>query len=180
MPSASPPSHPDVPPFPSPSTFSILPDIYLLIARLNILQTGGGQQTSQNPPSSSQSQSQPQTQAQTQPTSQPSAASTSTTPTPHLHTGPPLDLKDLPAQVYPIKQRLAKARAAVSALPDVERSVEEQEAEIRELERTVALLKRRLGKLGEIATGKQEEGDVVMGGTKGEISHLKNRSTKEQ
>ncbi|KAJ4508497.1 hypothetical protein HRR75_006318 [Exophiala dermatitidis] len=161
MPSAtSPPtlaSHPDIPPFPSPSTFSILPDIYLLIARLNILHL--------NPPSTSTSdptQSQTQTQAQSQSQSQTQLSATSnvvgaqtqtqqesssnqTAPPHHLLTDTPLDLKDLPAQIYPIKQKLVKARAAVTALPDIERTVEEQEQEIRDLERTVGLLRKRLG-----------------------------------
>ncbi|KAG9780455.1 hypothetical protein KCU88_g3769, partial [Aureobasidium melanogenum] len=167
MPSATPPptlaSHPDIPPFPSPSTFSILPDIYLLIARLNILH--------QNPPSTSTSdptQSQTQTQAQSQSQSQTQLSATSnvvgaqtqtqqesssnqTAPPHHLLTDTPLDLKDLPAQIYPIKQKLVKARAAVTALPDIERTVEEQEEEIRDLERTVGLLKKRLGLLAAVA-----------------------------
>jgi len=177
MPSATPHSHPDVPPFPAPSTFSILPDIYLLIARLNILQPQQQAPPSsqpQQPPTSASSQSQTQTQTQTQPTPHPPAQPTTPShPTAtHLRTGPPLDLKDLPAQVYPIKQKLVKAREAVSGLPDIERSVEEQDAEIRDLERTAALLKSRLSKLGSIAQGKKNgkeegDGDVVMQGIEG-------------
>lgn len=152
-----PPSHADIPPFPPPSTFSILPDIYLLIARLSIYQQA--QQTA----SQAQSQTQAQSDSQTQPQTQPPQA-----PQPAQNLGPPLDIIELPAQVYPIKQRIAKARAAVAALPDVDRSVEEQEHEIHELQRTVALLKARLGKLGAIAAGAHNEADpkpdVVMDG----------------
>ncbi|KAI1610011.1 hypothetical protein EDD36DRAFT_498803 [Exophiala viscosa] len=135
MPSPSAPSHPDIPPFPEPSTFSILPDIYLLIARLTIYQQAQQQK--------SQSDSETQT-IQTQ-------------PPPAQNLGPPLDIKELPAQVYKIKQRIAKARAAVSALPDVDRSENEQETEVQELQRTIKLLKQRLGKLGAIAAGGNSE-----------------------
>ncbi len=157
MPSVTSQSHPDVPPFPSPSTFSILPDIYLLIARLNILQ----QATTQTGPSQAESSSQTQQQSQTQT----SSTQQQQQPPQHLQTGgPALELKDLPSQVYGIKQHIAKARAAVQVLPDVERSVEEQEREIRELRRTVGLLRGRLGKLAGIAA---EGGDVVMKGVEG-------------
>ncbi|KAK5061086.1 hypothetical protein LTR84_007628 [Exophiala bonariae] len=167
------PSHPDIPPFPSPSTFSILPDIYLLIARLNILQNPGqpnSHQTHTQAPTHTQSQSQFQSQqllstptpalSQATPTgtlaggsnTQAAPPSTQSTTTRHIQTsGPPIDVKELPAHVYPIKQKLVKARAAVSALPDLDRSVEEQEIEIRQLEREVALLNGRLAKLGGIA-----------------------------
>ena len=159
MPSATSPSHPDVPPFPSPSTFSSLPDIYLLIARLNILQQATTQTASSQAGSSSQTQQQSQTQ--TSATQQQQQQQ----PPQHLETGgPALEIKDLPSQVYGIKQRIAKAKAAVQVLPDVERSVEEQEREIRELQRTVGLLRGRLGKLAGIAA---EGGDVVMKGVEG-------------
>ncbi|KAK5225345.1 hypothetical protein LTR47_009407 [Exophiala xenobiotica] len=154
MPSATSPSHPDIPPFPPPSTFSILPDIYLLIARLNILQQATTQTGSSQGESSSQSQQQ---QSQTQ--------TSATQPPPHLQTGgPALEIKDLPSQVYGIKQRITKAKAAVQVLPDVERSVEEQEREIRELQRTAGLLRGRLVKLAGIAA---ESGDAVMKGVEG-------------
>jgi hypothetical protein len=157
MPSTDP--HADIPPFPPPSTFSILPDIYLLIARLTIYQQA--QQTATQAQSQTQPQSDSRTQTQTQ--TQPPQA-----PHPAQNLGPPLDIKELPAQVYPIKQRIAKARAAVAALPDVDRSVAEQEHEIHELQRTLALLKARLGKLGAIAAAGHGEAeakpDVVMEG----------------
>lgn len=219
-PSQIPTTHPDIPPFPSPSTFSILPDVYLLIARLNILQSQqapSSQQTQAQTQTQTQSQSQPQTQTQSQPLSSststgavgasqsqsqpgqttprtPSAtsnltggASTQQLPPPpvpstqttttsaalttrHIQTsGPTIDAKELPAHIYPIKQKLAKARAAVSTLPDLDRTVDEQEAEIRRLLRDVALLKARLAKLGGIAGGSSAataaEGTSGTGGT---------------
>ncbi|OQV01035.1 hypothetical protein CLAIMM_06452 [Cladophialophora immunda] len=183
-------AHPDVPPFPSPATFSILPDIWLLLARLNILhqqlppqtpaQTNGHHQ---QPPSSASSQQQqghppsqtlPSTtasqQSQTLPPPPPppagnaSAPAPAPAPAPAFPGAPLLDLKDLPAQIYPLKQRLAKARAAVTALPDVDRTVAEQEAEICRLERVVSGLKGRLSLLGEIAAkvGGEDVRDVEM------------------
>src|SRR5271170_960848 len=158
MPSATtPPSttHPDIPPFPPPSTFFILPDIYLLITRLDLLQ---------------QSQSQSQLEAQPGP---PSLQPT----TPGDTSLPAISTKDLPTLTHPIKQKIAKARAAVQALPDVERSVAEQEDEIQMLEARVVALKRRLVELGIIAgrggdgevvkEGKREQGDVIMSGVEG-------------
>lgn len=82
-------------------------------------------------------------------------------------------MKELPAHVYPIKQKLGKARAAVAALPDLDRSVEQQDVEIRQLERQVALLKARLAKLGAIAAtsaapaGPGVPGDTAMQGVDG-------------
>jgi hypothetical protein len=62
----------------------------------------------------------------------------------------------LPGQIYPLKQKLARARAAVEELPDVERTVEEQEVEIQRLEAMVKALRTRLGGLGEIAREKPD------------------------
>jgi len=87
---------------------------------------------------------------------------------------PAISTKELPTLTHPIKQKIAKARAAVQALPDVERSVAEQEDEIRMLEARVVALKRRLVELGIIAgrggdgeVVKREQGDVIMSGVEG-------------
>ena len=62
--------------------------------------------------------------------------------------------------MYPFKQKLAKARASVSALPDVDRTVKEQQVEIRRLEAMIRALRARLELLGEIARDRR---DVEMG-----------------
>ena len=112
-------THPDVPPFPSPQTFDILPEIYTLVALLQL--------PSNSPTDSSASQ-----------------------PTESLAP------KDFPAAAVPIKVKIQKARAAVQALPDVGRTVEEQEREIRALERRNDSLRRRVNELAALARRARE------------------------
>ncbi|KAG0647309.1 hypothetical protein D0Z07_6967 [Hyphodiscus hymeniophilus] len=63
----------------------------------------------------------------------------------------PLSIKDIPAATDDLKHRLQKARAQVKELPDIERSLVEQEEEIRELEE-------RIGKQREVLEGLKEVG----------------------
>lgn len=183
MPASTPPNtHPDIPPFPPPSTFSILPDIYLLLARLRLLnnassdtttntqhsQLNGALGTQHSQTQALSSTSAPPTQGITT-----STQSQSTIPPALLNNASLLDLKDLPAQLFPLKQRLAKARAAVSELPDVDRTVQEQEEEIKNLEEMVRALRRREahvagiarreGQREEVVVEKEERADVDMG-----------------
>lgn len=60
----------------------------------------------------------------------------------------PLDVKDLPTAASSIKIRIQKARSVVDGLPDVHRSVEEQEQEIEELEERIAKLKEAISEFG--------------------------------
>jgi hypothetical protein len=61
------------------------------------------------------------------------------TPTPsQLVSGTgPLRIKDIPAGTDELKHKLQKARAQVKELPDIHRSVADQEQEIRELEERI-------------------------------------------
>jgi RNA polymerase II transcription mediator complex subunit 9 len=107
-------SPPEIPPFPSPQTFDILPEIDALVSRLHL-----------------------PTSTTTDPiTSQPINS---------------LSLKDLPTTIVPIKLKIQKARAAVQALPDVGRTVEEQQREIRALEKRNESLRKRVQELAELA-----------------------------
>lgn len=115
----------DLTPFPEPSTFAILPEIYLLLSRIALLQ-----QQSSNGASGS-----PANEAQV-------ANPLNLTP---------LDVKDLTAAIYPIRQKIQKAKEAVTGMVDVNRSIEEQEAEIKALEAKAQALKDRLTLLGGIA-----------------------------
>ncbi len=135
----SPSSQPtDIPPFPTASTFSILPDLYILLSRLAPLQNqpNGGADTLLHLVPSNE---------------------------------PALQTSDIVTAMYPIRQKIQKAIAAIKALPDISRSMEEQEEEMRHLEARIGALEGRLGELGVIAekSGKRDVGDVVMKGVEG-------------
>lgn len=61
---------------------------------------------------------------------------------------PPLDIKDLPTEASSIKIRIQKAQAVVEGLPDVQRSVAEQDQEIDELEDRIAKLQSVISDFG--------------------------------
>lgn len=61
---------------------------------------------------------------------------------------PPLDLKALPTETSSVKIRIQKARAVVEGLPDVHRSVDEQQKDIDELEDRVARLRSVISDFG--------------------------------
>lgn len=63
----------------------------------------------------------------------------------------PLEPKDLPNEVIAVKSKIRKALRELERLPDMDRSVEEQEEEIRMLEEKAAKQKEVLKKLGEVA-----------------------------
>lgn len=64
---------------------------------------------------------------------------------------PPLDIKDLPTEASSIKIRIQKAQAVVEGLPDVQRSVGEQDKEIEELEDQIARLQSVISEFGKKA-----------------------------
>ena len=126
-------THPDIPPFPPPQTFAFLPDIFELLSRISLLL---------------HQQSAAQKLTATSPASPPQ-----TSPLNPLNLSP-LELKDVPAAIYPLKQKIQKAREAVVAgMVDTSRSIGEQEAEIEALERRCKALSGRLGELGGRAAG---------------------------
>jgi hypothetical protein len=59
-----------------------------------------------------------------------------------------LDIQELAAAAGPIKIRIQKARAAVKELPDMDRSIAEQEEEIAELKNRIAKMRDMLKGLG--------------------------------
>ncbi|KAJ5523074.1 hypothetical protein N7513_012618 [Penicillium frequentans] len=111
---------PQIVPFPSPQTFEIIPPLHGGLGA-----SEAHQQDQQAPSSGNNGTSQA---VQEVPTLDPNAH-------------PPLDVKDLPTQTSSVKIRIQKARAVVEGLPDVQRSVEEQQREIAELEDRVARLR---------------------------------------
>ena len=57
---------------------------------------------------------------------------------------PPLSLKDVAAEAASVKIRIQKARALVDTLPDIDRTVEEQEGDLEELKTMIGKQKRTL------------------------------------
>lgn len=77
----------------------------------------------------------------------------------------PLEIQQLPAEANAIKRKIQRAREKVMVLPDIDRSVEDQQEEMEHLERNIAELKTALRNLGQLhkqaeATG----GDASMTG----------------
>ncbi|RMZ89775.1 hypothetical protein DV736_g2982, partial [Chaetothyriales sp. CBS 134916] len=109
--------NPDSPAFPPASAFSLLPDVYILLSRLAPLQNAG--------------------------ISNVNGAGASDTLHLTLSHEPALQPADIAAAMYPIRQKVQKAIAAIKALPDIDRTIEEQEAEMRVLEAQIGALSRR-------------------------------------
>ncbi|KAJ5749784.1 hypothetical protein N7533_006812 [Penicillium manginii] len=142
---------PQTVPFPSPQTFEILPQLHGILLRLLSQKTTGndavggpeiaGTSTEahpdgQQPPSNIPGEANDPTASQ--------AAAGALDP----NAPPPLDVKDLPTETHSVKIRIQKARAVVEGLPDVQRSVEEQQDEISELEDRVARLRSVISDFG--------------------------------
>ncbi|MCJ1375882.1 hypothetical protein MMC20_007120 [Loxospora ochrophaea] len=70
---------------------------------------------------------------------------------------PALSPKDLATEAAAIKIKIQKARAAVQGLPDVERTIEEQQEEIRELEDKISGLKGALARIAGACHGRKGE-----------------------
>lgn len=69
----------------------------------------------------------------------------------------PLTTKDVPAATDGLKHRLQKTKAQVALLPDMDRSIEEQEKEIGDLEEKIKEQRRVLEQLKAIGSrGKVE------------------------
>ncbi|GAD96833.1 hypothetical protein PVAR5_5498 [Paecilomyces variotii No. 5] len=176
-------------PFPSPQTFDFLPQLHALILRLLAAQTGsdssgagtgdGGDASGvAGQPGAGPSSSGPGQSQQQQPSNLGGAGANSSSngSSQRHHTGgsstpgaaalgpnapPPLDVKDLPTAASAIKIRIQKARTVVEALPDVDRTVEDQSREIEELEDRISRLRKVIGEFGRRADGDQAE-DIKM------------------
>ncbi|PLB53105.1 hypothetical protein P170DRAFT_472981 [Aspergillus steynii IBT 23096] len=161
-------------PFPPPQTFDIIPPLHGLLLRLlpSEANTGNGVGHSKDPTgaagSSVQSQQQ---QSQSGPGNDAghgalptvssgapvSAAAAAEIAALSSSAPPPLDIKNLPTEVSSIKIHVQKAQAVVEGLPDVDRSVADQEAEIEELEDRIARLKSVIADFGKRAAPQNRE-----------------------
>ncbi|KAJ6020658.1 hypothetical protein N7540_006162 [Penicillium herquei] len=135
---------PQTVPFPSPQTFEIIPPLHGTLLRLLSHQgasngVSGAGEASGAPGASSEGHQQDQ-QASSNGTNggSTSQAVAGVPLDPNAH--PPLDVKDLPTETSSVKIRIQKARAVVEGLPDIDRSVEEQEEEIAGLQDQVSRL----------------------------------------
>ncbi|KAI1139386.1 hypothetical protein F5Y05DRAFT_346233 [Hypoxylon sp. FL0543] len=137
----------------NPDTLDTLTELAVLLNRLRTptSTTSGATPAptpSQPPPSQKPSQSQAQT----------NNGATTTTVTGEL------SLKEIPPAADVLKHRFQKARALVRSLPDMDRGVREQEAEIAALEARLARQRDMLTKLREMgarlaAAPEQDEGE---------------------
>ncbi|KAL2835014.1 RNA polymerase II transcription mediator complex subunit 9-domain-containing protein [Aspergillus cavernicola] len=168
------PATPQAVPFPPPQTFDFIPPLHGLILRLLSPQTTvegpNGQGSGNDGTGSGQGLSQQQqiTSAVGNDNSNVEllAAVSSSGPGPtsvaaDIALGsslpPPLDIKNLPTEVSSIKIRIQKAQAVVEGLPDVHRTVAEQDKEIRDLEDRIARLQSVISDFGRRANNASSE-----------------------
>lgn len=151
------PSSSALPPEISPSTLDTLPILASILSRLQTGTTSSSTTAAAAAASLTQNGSPHVSQSQTL-----QAASTSS-PFPaagfvgssgpkDLQTGP-LTTKDIPAATDDLKSGLKKARLLVAQLPDMDRGVDEQEVEIRELEARIEEQRRVLDGLKAVGSG---------------------------
>lgn len=69
----------------------------------------------------------------------------------------PLEAKELPTEVLEIKRKIRKALKELEKLPDMERSVEEQNEEIEALEGRIRRQREMVARLGELAREVREK-----------------------
>ncbi|GIK01386.1 hypothetical protein Aspvir_005422 [Aspergillus viridinutans] len=126
--------------FPPPQTFDIIPPLHGLLLRLLSAQTAGegGPRTAGEAGQAPSGSSGPGQGVQQQTSATGSGLA-------------PLSAKNLPTEASSIKIRIQKAHAVVESLPDIGRSVAEQEKEIEELENRIARLNAVLSAFGKRA-----------------------------
>ncbi|KAJ5920792.1 hypothetical protein N7466_009118 [Penicillium verhagenii] len=131
-------------PFPSPQTFEIIPPLHGILLRLLSQKSspGGNAGVSGEAPGVlGASEAHQQDQVPSNGNAGATSQAVPDVPTLNHNAHPPLDVKDLPTQTSSVRIRIQKARVVVEALPDIHRSVEEQQREITELEDRVARLR---------------------------------------
>ncbi|KAK6509257.1 hypothetical protein TWF481_004015 [Arthrobotrys musiformis] len=112
---------PHPPTFPPPETFDFIPQTYDLLVRL----------LPQNSSSSS--------------------ATTTTTTSPHAQTNlAPIEPKDVDAEASRIRLKIGKARSILNDLPDITRSIQQQQEEVKALEEKIRKQREVLGRIREL------------------------------
>ncbi|KAL4921845.1 RNA polymerase II transcription mediator complex subunit 9-domain-containing protein [Aspergillus aurantiobrunneus] len=167
------PTTPQAVPFPPPQTFDFIPPLHGLILRFLSPQTNGDGAADAGNDSAEPDQTQPQQQHSTSAVGNDNnnarllAAVSSSGPGPvsaaaelsalGSNLSPPLDVKNLPTEVSSIKIRIQKAQAVIESLPDVNRTVAEQEKEIHDLEDRITRLKSVISDFGRRANRASSE-----------------------
>ncbi|KAL4931244.1 RNA polymerase II mediator complex middle subunit MED9 [Aspergillus undulatus] len=153
------PATPQAVPFPPPQTFDFIPPLHGVVLRLLSPQTNGegganaGNDGAAGPDQSQSQQQQPSGSAVGNNNAELLGASHTSADITALgsNLSPPLDVKNLPTEVSSIKIRIQKAQAVVEGLPDVDRTVAEQEKEIHDLEDRITRLKSVIADFGKRA-----------------------------
>lgn len=159
--------------YPDASVFTFIPELYLLLSRLTALsqhaadaRTNGHsahaqdvalEGLTQTPPALSSMNTTSITGSQpmqlSNPLTQTSSRESGTSTTRHTFADldQSVEIKDLPSHIYRLRQKITHAKEVVSALPDINRTIEEQEQEMARLHRRIAGLNGRVRSLGSIA-----------------------------
>lgn len=86
------------------------------------------------------------------------------TPTPgQSNKDGPLEIQQLATEATLIKRKIQRARDAVMALPDIDRSLDDQQEEIEDLEERITRLKAALQGLGKPSTEAEDEDTSMTG-----------------
>lgn len=75
----------------------------------------------------------------------------------------PLELKNLPGEAQKLRNKIQRAQRAVMALPDIDRTIEDQEDEIQYLEARITELRSALQRLGQPSTPAEDEDTSMTG-----------------
>ncbi|KAJ5468042.1 hypothetical protein N7475_005794 [Penicillium sp. IBT 31633x] len=156
---------PQTVPFPSPQTFEIIPPLHGILSRLLSSkghQTGlsGASGDTTGASGASQAHNQQASDGNNDNPSSSHAVPDVAVPDPSAH--PPLDVKNLPTETSSVKIRIQKARTVVEGLPDVHRSVHDQQREIAELEHRVRRLRSVISDFGVRARTSHEDNTRTM------------------
>lgn len=145
-------------PFPPPQTFEIIPPLHGILLRLlsdkgtsnGARDSSGGAAGAIGDRSDIPSQGQPDASNLSGAGNQDPAALQAVSDIPALgsNANQALNVKDLPIATSSVKIRIQKARAVVEGLPDVHRSVDDQQKEIAELEDRVGRLRSVIADFG--------------------------------
>jgi hypothetical protein len=166
------PAAPQTVPFPSPQTFEIIPPLHGILLRLlspkdsSIGASGAPGNGTEAQTESNQAQSQQLPSSVTDAVNNDHTTASQVVPEGSLvdsSAHPPLDVKNLPTETSSVKIRIQKARTVAEGLPDVHRTVEDQQKEIAELETHMTRLRSVISEFGTRAEMLHEDNSRTVG-----------------